>query len=77
VLGIELGPCCGAVALMEAIGIEFKQAVRQHDKFFMRLAALLDLEHLLIDDLLEANLNGVVLNCKVVLDELLEDLLER
>lgn len=75
-LGIELGPCCGAVALMKAISIELKQTVRQHHQFFVCLAARLDLEHLSINDLLDARLDGVVLDCKVVFDELFEDLLK-
>jgi hypothetical protein len=55
---------------MEAVRIELKQAVRQHNKLFMRLAAFLYFEHLLIDDLSQPHFNGVILNRKKVLHKL-------
>ena len=62
---------------MEAVRIELKQAVRQHNKLFMRLAAFLYFEHLLIDDLAQPYFNGVILNRKKVLHKLFEDLFKR
>lgn len=69
-LGIKLASSGWPVTKMEAVRIELKQAVRQHNKLFMRLAAFLYFEHLLIDDLAQPYFNGVILNRKKVLHKL-------
>ena len=69
-LSIKLvfGRC--SVSTMEAIRVELEQAIRQHDELFMRLAAFLDFEHLLVDDLLQPYLDCVVFDHEKVLDKL-------
>jgi hypothetical protein len=59
-----------SVSTMKAIRVELEQAIRQHNELFMRFAAFLNFEHLLVDDLLQPYLNRVVFYHEKVFDKL-------